>query len=218
MTKKKYTKTEENEFDNATVAAEMAENLANEDAADNINEEKCTEAAIELTAEELLEKKVVLLENKIEELNDNALRARAEFENYRKRTIRDIATARFNTQLNVITPFLTVCEHFKMAMMATDSAENIDALVQGMQMISKEFSKALDDLDVKCFDATGEKFDPLLHEAVGHEHSDKIAEGFITKQWSAGYKLGDKLLRPAMVVVSSGVATETEEETNENKK
>ena len=216
MTKKKYTQTEENEFDNATIAAEMAENLANEDVKNSLSEEECTEEAIELTSEELLEKKLILLENKIEELNDNALRARAEFENYRKRTVRDIATARFHTQLNVITPFLTVFEHFKMAMMAADSSENIDALVQGMKMISKEFSKALDDLDVKCFDAVGDKFNPLLHEAVGHEHSDKIEEGFITKQWSAGYKLGDKLLRPAMVVVSSGVATE--EEINENKK
>ena len=211
MTKKKHNPAEDIEFDKAAAAAEVAESLTAEE---NASKEAETTEDI-LSNEELLEQKVKLLEEKIEELNDNALRSRAEFENYRKRTVKDIATARFNTQLSVVTPFLTVFEHFKMAMLAADSSDNVDALIQGMKMISSEFSKALDDLDVKCFDAVGNKFDPLLHEAVGHENSSEIEEGIVIKQWSAGYKLGDKLLRPAMVVVSSGEA-KTEEETENN--
>ena len=211
MTKKKHNPTDDIEFDKAAAAAEVAESLTAND--EDVNNSESVEEKEEMTTEQLLERKVALLEEKIEELNDNSLRTRAEFENYRKRTVKDIAATRFNTQLNVVTPFLTVFEHFKMAMKAADTSDNIDALIQGMKMISSEFSKALDDLDVKCFDTVGEKFNPLLHEAVGHENSDEVEEGTIIKQWSAGYKLGDKLLRPAMVIVSSGV-TETENEEN----
>ncbi|UDQ99150.1 nucleotide exchange factor GrpE [Lentisphaerota bacterium WC36G] len=204
MTKKQHDNTEDIEFDKAAAAAEMAEHLVAEEGSKKaVNNEK---VEIELTADE----KIVELEAKISELNDNNLRMRAEFDNYRKRTVKDIAAARFNSQLSVVTPFLSVFEHFKMAMKVADSAENFDSLVQGMKMISSEFSKALDDLDVKCFDAVGQKFDPMKHEAVGHENSDDIEEGIVVKQWSAGYTLGEKLLRPAMVIVSSGKVIEEE--------
>ena len=65
------------------------------------------------------------------------------------------------------------------------------------------------------FDAVGETFDPLWHDAVAYENSDDKAEGVIIKQWNCGYKLGDRLLRPARVIVSSGAAKAEEPAEND---
>jgi molecular chaperone GrpE len=101
-----------------------------------------------------------------------------------------------------------------MAMMAAEKSDNMDAILQGMNMIQNEYIKALDELGVVRFDALGKNFDPALHEAVAHEPSDVIEEGKITKQWNCGYRLGEKLLRPATVVVSSGPAIQDEDVEN----
>ena len=71
-----------------------------------------------------------------------------------------------------------------------------------------EYRKAFDELSLKPFNAVGEKFDPSLHDAVAHESSEEIEEGVVSKQWNCGFKLGEKVLRPARVVVSSGAPKE----------
>lgn len=73
----------------------------------------------------------------------------------------------------------------------------MDAMKDGMKMILGEFSRALSDLGVERVEAVGKKFDPNLHDAISHEPSESVAEGNVIKQWSCGYKMGDKLLRPA---------------------
>ena len=93
----------------------------------------------------------------------------------------------------------------------SETSDDIAALRQGMNMILNEFSKAFDALGVKELQAVGQKFDPNLHEAVKSEPSDTVAEGIIIQQWKPGYMMGDKLLRAAMVVVSSGPAEKATE-------
>ena len=97
-----------------------------------------------------------------------------------------------------------------MAMMAADKSENMDAIKQGLDMILKEYKKGLDELGVVSYNAVGEKFDPKLHDAMTNEPSDEVEEGYVIKQWNVGYKLGERLLRPATVVVSSGPAKDEE--------
>lgn len=79
-------------------------------------------------------------------------------------------------------------------------------------MIIAQFDKALEEMSVKKFSAVGEKFNPDLHDAVGREPSDSVAEGVIIREWNCGYKIGEKLLRPARVLVSSGPAAEEKKE------
>ena len=180
------------------------------------NEE--VEETVEETAEETAEKELTP-EEKIEELNaqlaeekDNLLRLRADFQNYRMRTAKEIANARMYGQTDTIIPFLQVFDHFSMAMMAAEKSDNMDAIKQGLEMILKEYKKGLDELGVESFDAVGKKFDPKLHDAMTNEPSDEVEEGYVIKQWSVGYKLGERLLRPATVVVSSGPAEKEEQE------
>ena len=99
----------------------------------------------------------------------------------------------------------------------TEAQGRINALKQGMQMIMNEFSRAFEDLGVKEIEAVGKAFDPKLHDAVKSEASEEVPEGIVISQWKAGYKLGDRLIRPSSVVVSSGPAKEEEKKGEDQK-
>ncbi|MBU8902247.1 MAG: nucleotide exchange factor GrpE [Victivallales bacterium] len=172
------------------------------------------EDSIEETVEKELspEEQIEALNKEIAEGKDNLLRLKADFQNYRMRTAKEIANARMFGQSDTILPFLQVFDHFSMAMTAAEKSENMDAIKQGLEMILKEYKKGLDELGVVAYDAVGEKFDPKLHDAMTNEPSDEVEEGYVIKQWNGGYKLGERLLRPATVVVSSGSANDEQNE------
>ena len=81
-------------------------------------------------------------------------------------------------------------------------------------MIIGQFFKAFEDLGVQKFESVGKEFDPKLHDAVSNEPSADVEEGKIIREWSCGFKIGEKLLRPARVVVSSGPEKPAAEEEN----
>lgn len=143
---------------------------------------------------------------KIAELEDKYLRCRAEFDNYRKRMAREFGETRDAARRNTVSDFLTVYDYFAMGMASIDTAPNLDILKQGMTMIWNEFQKVLEGLGVKAVDSVGKPFDVKLHEAASREASDTVPEGTILREWKKAFMLGDKLLRPAVVVVSSGPA------------
>lgn len=173
----------------------------------------------EATEQEIVEDEKVEVvktaEEELAELKDTLLRKVAEFENFRKRKIKDVQDARFHASCGVIESFLTVYDHFKMAMQSVENGDSLEIVQQGMKMIFSEFGKTFENLGVNEVVATGEKFDPNLHDAISKQSSDEVEEGFVVQQWKSGYKLNDRLLRPAVVVVSSGPET-AEEETTEN--
>ena len=151
------------------------------------------------------------LEAELLESEDKTLRLRAEYDNYRKRSYRELSDARAYAKSDTLTPILNVFDHFQMAVAAADTTEDMSVITEGLKMINAEFIKAMDELGVESVDAIGKKFDPNLHEAVAEEASDQ-EEGTVIQQWRCGYKLGDKLLRPASVVVSSGKKKEEDAE------
>ena len=148
------------------------------------------------------------LKAELAELQAKYLYLQAEYQNFRKRSVRDIADARAYTIASTLVPFLSVVDYLGMAQSAMEQSDNLEALKQGMNMIIGEFDKALDELGVKRMKTAGEKFDPALHDAVGYEKSETVPEGEIIREWSGGFMLGEKLLRPARVLVSSGNAPE----------
>ena len=179
-------------------------------AAENVEDtaETAAEAVEEVPVEETLRKEVA-------ELKDALLRKEADFQNYRRRMAREVSDARRMGLVETITPFLQVFDLFDMAMKAADKSDNVAALKQGLEMILAQYGKTIDELGVQKFDAVGSTFDPMWHDAVAYENSEDAAEGVIIKQWNCGYKMGDKLLRPARVIVSSGPAKAEENETAE---
>ena len=189
-------------------AAENAtpENTAAEDPApgaenaewDAVPEEPAAPAEPEKSEEEKLREALA-------ELQAKYLYLQAEYQNYRKRVAKDIADARSYAYADALGPFMTVFDFLAMADTAAVQSDNIESIRQGLKMIIGEFNKAFDTLGVKPLEAVGQKFDPALHEAVAHEASETVPEGVVIKQWSNGFRMGDKLLRPARVVVSDGV-------------
>ena len=165
------------------------------------------------TKEQKLKSRIEELETQLKETEDKLLRTHAEYDNYRKRSVKELADTRAYVKADTLTPVLNVFDHFKMAVTAAEQTDNMDVLREGMKMINNEFSKAMEEFGVEEINAVGQQFDPKLHDAVAKEPSDEVEEDYIIKQWRCGYKLGDRLLRPASVVVSSG--PEAEEENRE---
>ena len=159
--------------------------------------------------------KIAKLEIKLSEAEDKILRTHAEYDNYRKRSFREITDARAYVKADTLTPILNVFDHFKMAVDAADQSGDMNVIREGLKMINNEFNRAMEEFGVEEINAIGKEFDPKIHEAVAKEVSNEIEIDKVIKQWRCGYKLGERLLRPATVVVSTGPETEKETNTEE---
>ena len=173
-----------------------------------------TEAA-NLTAEEILqnaepapaeEDPQVKLQQELEETRNKLLYLQADYQNYRRRMIKELADARQIGVIGTLDPFLRVADFLGMADTAAKQSDNIDAIRQGLAMILNEFNKAFDDLGVKKLDSIGKPFDPDKQEAVLQEASDTVPEGVVIKEWCPAYMMGERCIRAAKVVVSTGKA------------
>ena len=192
------------------IKVESAEEAA-EQAAQAAEKEQPAQEAEKTPAPETPEEKVAKLEKALLEMEDKRLRLLAEMENQRKRAVKDMEAVRYNTMTDTLHPFFQVFDHFSMAVAATETTTNMQTLLEGMKMIRAEFDRAFSDLGIERIDATGKDFDPNTQEAMSQEASDTVPAGKVIRQWSFGYKMGDRLLKPANVVVSSGPAEKTEE-------
>ena len=193
-----------NEQDNIPVQEETPESVSEEktDAGAGEWDAEPAEEARPAEPEQSEEEK---LRGALAELQSKYLYLQAEYQNYRKRVAKDIADARSYAYADALGPFMTVFDFLAMADSAAVNSDNIESIRQGLKMIIAEFNKAFDSLGVKPLETVGKPFDPALHEAVAREASETVPEGVVIKQWSNGFKMGDKLLRPARVVVSDGV-------------
>jgi molecular chaperone GrpE len=144
------------------------------------------------------------LEKELSESKDKQLRILADLENFKKRTYKELCDARAMSRIDAILPFLKVYDHFQLAVKASDENNSFDILHKGMDMILLEFSKAFDEIGLEKIEALGAKFNPFYHEAAEERHSDDVPEGNVVEQWRCGYKIGDKVIQAALVVVSSG--------------
>ena len=187
--------------------------------------EKAPEApppAANPSLEDELNQRIAALELELAEAKDRLLRAHADFDNFRKRTFKEMKDLRTIIKADTMVPILNVFDHFNMALDAAGKKPDFKVLDAGMKMILVEFVKAMNELDIKTLEvAEGQEFDPNVHEAVSKEYSEKYEEGKILRQWRHGYKTGDRLLRPAVVVVSSGpqlaAASSEQEKATEDK-
>jgi molecular chaperone GrpE len=144
----------------------------------------------------------------LEKYRDMALRSRAELDNYRKRVAREKEDAIRYANLSLLERILPVVDNFDLGLQAARSAEDAAAVVSGLDMVRKQLADFLRDQGVDTIDAEGKPFDPNLHEAMGSEASADVPEGSVVRQLRKGYKLKDRLLRPASVFVSSGLSGE----------
>ena len=139
-------------------------------------------------------------------LKTQLMRLRADFDNFRKRTTRERGEVAQRANENIIFEMLTVIDHMDLAIQSASGSEEADPYVQGFQMVSTQLYSTLEKFGLSRVAVDGAEFDPNIHEAISQIPSDEIKEGVIVDCTRAGYLLGDKLLRAAQVVVSSGPA------------
>ncbi|MPN23287.1 Protein GrpE [bioreactor metagenome] len=146
------------------------------------------------------------LREELAETQNKLAYLQADYQNYRKRVAKDISDARIYGAANALEPFITVYDYLLMARQAAETSDKIEQIRQGLSMIIDQYVKAFEESGVSRIETAGKPFDPTVQEAVAHEASAEVPEGFVLKEWTGGYRFGERLLRPAKVVVSSGPA------------
>ncbi len=161
-------------------------------------EEQSDEAAGQSLAAQLEEQAA-----ECEQLQDQILRVRADFDNYRKRMLREMDQVRRTASANLIKALLPALDNLGRAL---DHAEANDGFVEGVSMVYKQFQDILAAEGLEPIPALHEPFDPNVHDALATIPSEEVESGHVAEEYERGYRLRDTILRPARVVVSSGPA------------
>lgn len=142
---------------------------------------------------------VEALRAELEAAKDAHLRVLAEYDNYRKRSVREKEQAYKDSKADVLTALLPVLDNFERAQGNSDAPP--EDYRKGVEMIFHQFTELFHSFGAEAYGAAGETFDPNLHSAVMHEEDSEQPENTITDVFAKGYKMGDKILRPAVVKV-----------------
>jgi molecular chaperone GrpE len=141
---------------------------------------------------------------KADEHWERLLRTTADFENFKKRAAREKQDSIKYANESLMEKLIPSLDAFDMALAATknDSAGALQSLQTGINMVNQQLKGALTDAGLEEVDARGKPFDPNLHEAVSQRETAEVPEGYVVEQLRKGYKLRERLLRPATVVVA----------------
>ena len=189
---------------------EVKDNEAENTKAENIKTEETVEDTETSEESEDTKKKFFKKKDKkdkkdqqIEELNDKYQRLFAEFQNYRNRSEKE-KTAMYEVGAKaIIEKILPVVDNFERGVAAL-SEEDLDSPVgQGMNLIYKQMTAALEDMGVTVIEAEGKEFDPELHNAVMHEDNEELGENMVSQELQKGYKYRDSVVRHSMVKVAN---------------
>jgi molecular chaperone GrpE len=163
---------------------------------------------------EALNKKLEEQSSECEQLKDQLLRVRADFDNYRKRMLREMNQIRQTASANLIRALLPALDNLERAL-AHASAE--EGFVEGVGMVYKQFQEVLASEGLEPLPALHEIFDPNVHDALATMPSESVEAGRIMEEYERGYRLRDTVLRPARVVVSSGSPDNVKDENLDQK-
>jgi len=155
-----------------------------------------------------LEGKVAALEKEKKDNWDRYLRAAADLENMRKRQKRELEDAKFDAKNKILKEMLPVVDNLERAIEHASQA-GTNPIVEGVQLVLRQFTTAFERLEVMPVEAMGQPFDPNLHEAISQQESD-AAPGTVVQVLQRGYRSGERLLRPALVVVAKAPAPKAE--------
>ena len=150
------------------------------------------------------DRRLAELEAELSKYKDAALRATADLDNYRKRVSRERDESIKYANTAFLERLIPILDNFELGLQAARNAPEAAPIVDGLAMVYKQLQDFLANSGVEAIDATGQTFDPNLHEALAQEESHEVPEGKVIRQVRRGYRLRDRLLRAANVVVSKG--------------
>ena len=188
---------------------EAEANKADAQAAGDAQAESGTEPSAEAAAEQPAEAAAEVdpteaLKQQLADANDRNLRLMAEFDNYRRRTAKEQLELIETANGKLLEKLSEVQDNFERAFASENKAKDLEAFEKGMQMIYNQFAKILTDAGLEQIDPTGAEFDPNMHEALMQQPSETVPEGHVVTVFQKGYKLKNKILKTAKVIVSSG--------------
>lgn len=204
--KKKPEKSAEETAKAAKKAVKEKENIdekATVDINKNVSEEKSAEPAEKTAGENQAEEKDAKTEElskKIDELNNALLRTAAEYDNFRKRTVKEKEMIYSDSKTDIISKLLPVIDNFERASAA---GSDLDSYKRGIEMTVKQLFEALTSLGVETFGEAGEVFDPNIHNCVMHIEDESLGENIIVEVFVKGYKSGERIIRYASVKVAN---------------
>jgi molecular chaperone GrpE len=168
-------------------------NKAEEKPKDKSHDINALEAELKVLRDELAKK---------DDNQDKLLRLQAEFDNFRKRSIKERQEFIKYANEGLIIELVGMLDNFERSIKAADQKQDFRLLHQGVDMISKQLHKLLEEKGLKKISSLGEKFDPNKHEAIEAVVSDEAEEGQILEEFQPGYMLNERVIRPAMVKVA----------------
>lgn len=166
-------------------------------------EETTVEEAGEETTEAKDERdeKIKSLEDELNTQKDKYVRLAAEYDNYRKRTANEKLSLYDDATAKAVTELLPVADSMRMALENMKDAD--PEILKGMELVSNQLAKSFEKLKVEAYGNTGDEFDPNIHNAISKVESDELGENTIAQVFQTGYKIGDKIIRHAMVQVAN---------------
>ncbi len=173
----------------------------NQDTTDNTSTDEASEESKPEGSEDAL---VAQMQADLLRFRDLALRNQADLENFRKRAAREKDDAVKFANAAFLDRLLPILDNFELGLTAARASSENSPILMGMDMVSKQLADFLTGSGVEALNGEGQTFDPNVHEAVAQEESATVPEGVIVRQLRRGYKLRERLLRPATVVVSKG--------------
>lgn len=165
-----------------------------------INTEENKEPEIKVLKKEKKQNDKDKLKAELAEQKDKYLRLMAEYDNFRKRTAKEKADTFGDATIKAVTDILPIYDNFERALSSESSDENFK---KGIEMIFRQFGEALKKLGVEEINPIGQKFNPDIAQAVNQIQDDNLGEDEVAQVFQKGYKLGDKIIRYAMVVVAN---------------
>ena len=187
--------TTEERNENLEEVEETVENTETTETEEEVVEEK--------TAEELLQEKVDKLEEEVKASEDKYLRLYAEFENFKRRKNKEIETNNVYKSQKVITEILPSLDNLERALQVESDNEEIKSLLKGVEMVYEGLLNVLKSEGVELIETENAQFDPNYHHAVMQDEDSEKESGAILDTFQKGYKLKDRVIRPAMVKVNS---------------
>ena len=178
---------------------------------ETVEQTKTVETATEETTEEVAEavtevadekdEKITALEAEVTAQKEKYMRLAAEYDNYRKRTANEKLSLYDDATAKAVTELLPVADSITMALANLEGAD--PEIIKGIELISNQLAKSFEKLKIEAFGKIGDEFDPNLHNAISKVDSDELGENQLAQVFQIGYKIGDKIIRHAMVQVAN---------------
>ena len=150
---------------------------------------------------------------RVKETHERLLRTAADLENFRKRTLKEREEAYLYGHQNLVKELLPTVDNLERAIEhARGEGADLEGLLQGVELVLRELQSVLARVGVAQIEAEGKPFDPALHEAMGAQPSADVPPNTVTQVFQKGYRLRERMLRPARVMISSAVGNPTESE------